>query len=77
MNLRQHANEEFAALCRRVKVMEESLVKICFFFDDDVLQTVVAIVRAPRVSFYPDLTNTLLVGNLYPSATTSIRRVYG
>ena len=43
-NERQFANAEFAKLCQCVKVVEESLIKICSFFDDDVLQTVVAIV---------------------------------
>lgn len=43
---RRLTNVAFAALCECVEVAEASLVKICMYFDDEVLQTVVAIVRA-------------------------------
>lgn len=55
-NLRQRTNDAFAALCQRVEVMEQLLIKICICFDDDVLQAVVAIVRALRVTLHSNLT---------------------
>lgn len=45
-DVRQPTNDAFAMLCQCVEVVERSLIKISMFFDEEVLQTVIAIVSA-------------------------------